>query len=116
MIITIMDFMRTTFTMEVDPSIEIYEIKKRICREFNNAYHYDLQKLVYQGRLMDNHKTISECNYEETRILVMLMEKSYYQLETEIKEAVTPIAATSRSSSFSSQLSKESASSKFSFA
>lgn len=84
MIITLIDYRKTTFTMEVDPSITILELKKRVWIEYDPSFHYDLQKMVYRGRYLDNDKTISEYGIQPQYLVAVLMVRSYYDVATQI--------------------------------
>lgn len=92
--------------MEIDPDMQIYDLKKRICLEFNKDYHIEMQRLVYEGRYLDNERTISECGIQEHKLVVILMDKSYYQLDDKLKETEEPMASTSTSSCGGTTLSK----------
>ncbi|KAJ3157573.1 hypothetical protein HDU86_003225 [Geranomyces michiganensis] len=80
--LTIKTLAQKSFTVEIEPTQTILELKEKI--KESQQFDVETQKLIYSGKILDNAKTVADCKIEESGFLVVMTPKP--------KPAATPAA------------------------
>jgi len=76
MLLTFKTLQGQTFTLEVDPSISVKDVKDKIeSDKGSDTYPADKQKLIYNGKVLDNADPLSKYEINEKKFLVVMVPK-----------------------------------------
>lgn len=76
MLLTFKTLQGQTFTLEVDPNISVKDVKDNIEKEKGSeTYPADKQKLIYNGKVLDNADPLSKYEISEKKFLVVMVPK-----------------------------------------
>lgn len=76
MLLTFKTLQGQTFTLEVDSSISVKDVKDKIQAEKGvDAYPADKQKLIYNGKVLENADPLSKYEINEKKFLVVMVPK-----------------------------------------
>ncbi|XP_043494086.1 UV excision repair protein RAD23 homolog B [Polistes fuscatus] len=73
MIITLKNLQQQTFTVEIDPSETVRELKKHI--ETQEGFPTEHQKLIYAGKILIDDKPLTEYSIDEKKFIVLMITK-----------------------------------------
>lgn len=73
MIITLRNLQQQSFTIEIEPSKTIKELKEKI--EAQDGFVVQHQKLIYAGKILDDDDPISKYNIDEKKFVVLMVSK-----------------------------------------
>uniref|UniRef100_A0A915B028 UV excision repair protein RAD23 n=1 Tax=Parascaris univalens TaxID=6257 RepID=A0A915B028_PARUN len=72
--ITFKTISQVTFHVEVDPSITIGQLKAKIAeQEGESEYPIDGQKLIYNGKILDDAQTVEELKIDAAKFIVVMV-------------------------------------------
>jgi len=76
MLITFKTLEQKQFKIEIEDTAKIKALKEKVAEE-KGADQYPVagQKLIYSGKILDDDKTISECNIDEKNFVVVMVVK-----------------------------------------
>lgn len=72
--ITIKTLQQKLFTVDVEPEDTVATIKTKI--NADHGHPVDSQKLIYSGKVLDDAKVVSQCNFKEKDFLVLMISKA----------------------------------------
>eukprot|EP00045_Choanoeca_perplexa_P001371 m.19419 g.19419 ORF g.19419 m.19419 type:complete len:264 (-) comp10900_c0_seq1:30-821(-) len=93
--VTIKTIKDGTFSIELEPSATIGELKTAVQAEKGDGYPAEGLKVIYQGKVLDNAQTLEGSSYKEAGFLVVMATKAP-------KKAAAPAAATPATTTSSS--------------
>merc|ERR1711962_1214522 len=97
MLITFKTLEQKTFKIEIEETQKIKTLKEKIAEEKGaDQFPPTGQKLIYSGKILDDDKTISECNIDVKNFVVVMV------VEQKAKPADKPKESESSSSSSTS--------------
>merc|ERR1712168_1604568 len=100
MLITFKTLEQKTFKIEIEETEKIKSLKEKIAAEKGvDQFPPEGQKLIYSGKILDDDKTISECNIDVKSFVVVMV----------VKQKPKPAEKPKDSSSSSSSLTTTSA-------
>ncbi|XP_035723464.1 UV excision repair protein RAD23 homolog A-like [Vespa mandarinia] len=73
MIITLKNLQQQTFTVEIEPSATVRELKKHI--ETQEGFPTEHQKLIYAGKILIDDKPLTEYSIDEKKFIVLMITK-----------------------------------------
>merc|ERR1712025_1323491 len=95
-----------TFTLEVDPSITVKDVKQKIETEKGvELFPSEKQKLIYNGKVLENADPLSKYEINEKKFLVVMVPKP--QAAPAKPAASTPTEAASKPEAAASEKKEE---------
>jgi len=92
--LTLKNLQQQTFTLDIDPSISVKQLKESIEKEKGaDNYAVGCQKLIYAGKIMADDDAISKYNIDEKKFVVVMVTKT----KTAPAPAAAPPAQTAES-------------------
>lgn len=76
MLVTFKTLSNLTFTIDIQPTDTIKEVKEKIFKEKGDDYRVENQKLILLGKVLEDNKTVGEYNVTETSSIVCFATKS----------------------------------------
>jgi len=93
MLLTFKTLQGQTFTLEVDGTISVKDVKSKIeAEKGSDTYPADKQKLIYNGKVLENDDPLSKYEINEKKFLVVMVPKP--QAVPASKPAEAPAAST----------------------
>ncbi|KAI9555411.1 hypothetical protein GHT06_017926 [Daphnia sinensis] len=93
MLVTFKTLQNTTFQIEIDPSSTVKTLKEKIENEKGVDYPAVGQKLIYAGKILDDHSVLAEHGINEKKFIVIMVTKP----KASEPATITPPEATSQS-------------------
>jgi len=95
MLLTFKTLQGQTFTLEVDPSITVKDVKQKIETEKGvELFPSEKQKLIYNGKVLENGDPLSKYEINEKKFLVVMVPKPQSAPAKPAAEAPAPTPAT----------------------
>ncbi|RCN26663.1 ubiquitin family protein [Ancylostoma caninum] len=73
--ITFRTITQLSFTMDLDPTLTVADVKKKIAEEKGDDYAVDLQKLIYNGKILDDAMTIEQVDIDPNKFVVVMLSR-----------------------------------------
>lgn len=95
MLLTFKTLQGQTFTLEVDPTITVKDVKVKIETEKGvDTFPSEKQKLIYNGKVLENSDPLSKYEINEKKFLVVMVPKPQSAPAKPAAETPTPAAPT----------------------
>jgi len=95
MLLTFKTLQGQTFTLEVDPSISVKDVKVKIETEKGaDTFPSEKQKLIYNGKVLENADPLSKYEINEKKFLVVMVPKPQSAPAKPAAETPAPVPAT----------------------
>ncbi|WKX96094.1 hypothetical protein Q1695_012505 [Nippostrongylus brasiliensis] len=95
-VITFRTITQLSFTMDLEPSLTVGEVKKKIAEEKGDDYAVELQKLIYNGKILDDATTIEQVDIDPNKFVVVMLSRRKAPAEsTPPPASAAPAAASS---------------------
>jgi UV excision repair protein RAD23 len=95
MLLTFKTLQGQTFTLEVDPSITVKDVKGKIEKEKGvDTFPSEKQKLIYNGKVLENGDPLSKYEINEKKFLVVMVPKPTAAPAKPAAETPAPTPAT----------------------
>ena len=96
MLITFKTLEQKTFKMEIDETEKEKTLKDKIAEDRGaEQFPASGQKLIYSGKILDDEKSIAECNIEEKNFVVVMVVKPKAKPAEKPKESASAAASSS---------------------
>ncbi|ETN84118.1 ubiquitin family protein [Necator americanus] len=73
--ITFRTITQLSFTMDLEPSLTVAEVKKKIAEEKGDDYAVELQKLIYNGKILEDVMTIEQIDIDPNKFVVVMLSR-----------------------------------------
>ncbi|KIH67827.1 ubiquitin family protein [Ancylostoma duodenale] len=73
--ITFRTITQLSFTMDLDPTLTVADVKKKIAEERGDDYAVELQKLIYNGKILDDATTIEQVDIDPNKFVVVMLSR-----------------------------------------
>lgn len=93
--ITIKTLQNSVFKIESELDVDVANLKKKIEEQNKDQYPVDRQKLIYQGKILEDEKQLSDYNLTEKGFIVLMIVKPKPKAAEAPKPAEEPKAETS---------------------
>jgi len=93
--ITIKTLQNSVFKIESELDVDVANLKKKIEEQNKDQYPVDRQKLIYQGKILEDEKQLSDYNLTEKGFIVLMIVKPKPKPAEAPKPAEEPKAETS---------------------
>jgi len=87
MLITFKTLEQKTFKIEIEETEKIKVLKEKIAEERGDQFPASGQKLIYSGKILDDDKTVSECNIDVKNFVVVMVVKQKPKAADKPKES-----------------------------
>uniref|UniRef100_A0A7I4Y6H4 UV excision repair protein RAD23 n=1 Tax=Haemonchus contortus TaxID=6289 RepID=A0A7I4Y6H4_HAECO len=74
-VITFRTITQLSFTMDLEPTLTMSEVKKKIADEKGEDYAVELQKLIYNGKILDDATTIEQVDIDPNKFVVVMLSR-----------------------------------------
>ncbi|CAI4232836.1 unnamed protein product [Auanema sp. JU1783] len=74
-LITFKTITQISFTLELEPSLTIAEVKQKIAEERGDDYAVELQKLIYNGKILTDESNIQDTGIESSKFVVVMLQR-----------------------------------------
>ncbi|CAJ0606909.1 unnamed protein product [Cylicocyclus nassatus] len=73
--ITFRTITQLSFTMDLEPSLTVADVKKKIADEKGEDYAVELQKLIYNGKILDDSLTVEQVGIDPNKFVVVMLSR-----------------------------------------
>ncbi|KJH49339.1 putative UV excision repair protein Rad23 [Dictyocaulus viviparus] len=73
--ITFRTITQLSFTMDLQPTLTVADVKKKIAEERGEDYAVELQKLIYNGKILDDTATIEQVDIDPNKFVVVMLSR-----------------------------------------
>uniref|UniRef100_A0A0K0DCB5 Ubiquitin-like domain-containing protein n=1 Tax=Angiostrongylus cantonensis TaxID=6313 RepID=A0A0K0DCB5_ANGCA len=73
--ITFRTITQLSFTMDLEPTLTVADVKKKIADEKGSDYAVELQKLIYNGKILDDATTIEQVDIDPNKFVVVMLSR-----------------------------------------
>ncbi|UXI18229.1 DNA methyltransferase 1-associated protein 1 [Sarcoptes scabiei] len=105
--ITIKTLLQDTFDVDVEASETVRNLKEKIQSKKGSEYTADWLKLIYAGKILSDEMSIKECNYEESRFVVVMVVKPKSQVESPKTQSNESVSTDSQANTNKTDASKK---------
>lgn len=106
-VLTLKNLQQQTFTIEIDLSCSVKNLKERVEKEKGSDYPAGGQKLIYAGKILQDDSLLESYNIDEKKFLVIMVTKpkapppSVEPMDPTVQEAEAPEPTTPQTSTSS---------------
>uniref|UniRef100_A0A1I7XPY8 UV excision repair protein RAD23 n=1 Tax=Heterorhabditis bacteriophora TaxID=37862 RepID=A0A1I7XPY8_HETBA len=81
--ITFKTITQLSFTLDLDPKQTIADVKKQIAAEKGEDYAVELQKLIYNGKILDDATTVEQAAFDANKFIVVMLSRVSFTADQE---------------------------------
>ncbi|CAI5443444.1 unnamed protein product [Caenorhabditis angaria] len=86
---------QSTFNLELDENQSVAEVKAKIA-ERGDEFAVDLQKLIYNGKILDDSQKVSDIGFESTKFVVVMLTRRKVPVPEPTAEVPKEVPATTQ--------------------
>ncbi|KAJ1370726.1 hypothetical protein KIN20_032521 [Parelaphostrongylus tenuis] len=73
--VTFRTITQLSFTLDLEPTLTVADVKKKIAEEKGSEYAVELQKLIYNGKILDDATTIEQVDIDPNKFVVVMLSR-----------------------------------------